>query len=186
MQLPLKSVAQLHTELMINLYASKKVAIHDVIDFLIKHSSSNPNPSSISRALINTQTDSGLSFLHAAILLKDDFFINWLLQYHVNIDIQNKDGDTPLHLATKEKNLPFVTKLIENNANVLIQNNHGETPKMIINRLRTNAYALHTIHHLPKQLGKHMQVYQLIEDALQQAEAQSHQEYDNNTTCIIM
>jgi ankyrin repeat protein len=50
------------------------------------------------------------------------------LDYKINIDAQNQEGDTQLHLAARNGNVAMVKVLTEFGANASLQNKAGETP----------------------------------------------------------
>lgn len=177
---------QLSTQIMmIRLYLTKKTTVENIIDFLIRNSPNTSGLPSISPELINIQNDHGISLLHAAVLLKDQFFIDWLLRYNANVNIQNNDGDTPLHMAIREKNIALVKKLIEHNADVLIQNNKNETARMIINRLKTNAYAIQNASNIQERYNSNARLYAAIEHLLARAELKKNKN-DENENCVIL
>lgn len=74
----------------------------------------------------------GDTLLHQAIRNNKAEIISFILDYPVNLDIQNNEGETPLHLAVDLDHLELSEKLINKGASAEIPNNQNKTVMQLI------------------------------------------------------
>ena len=67
---------------------------------------------------INTQDDQLMTVLHLSIRKNQKIFFETLINYHVNIEVENILGHTAVMTAIIENNIDFLKILINNNANL--------------------------------------------------------------------
>lgn len=97
-------------------------------------------------ALPNTPNDEPPLIL--AVCVTPCECIKGLLEYGVDINIVDPDGDTALHVACRFRNSSAVKILLKHNANIHIINNNGNTPRDIAEQVVAN--------HIIKLIDAHM------------------------------
>lgn len=58
-----------------------------------------------------------------------------LNQRHINVDVQDDDGNTPLHFAVALEHPIMIRMLLDNKANIFIKNKKGNTPMEFAEKL---------------------------------------------------
>lgn len=85
----------------------------------------------IKRFQISTEavTDKkGNTLLALAVIMNDSEMVKFLLQYGIDPNSQNEDGNTALHYAVSGRKLKIIDLLILNGADERIKNNLGQEP----------------------------------------------------------
>jgi hypothetical protein len=98
-------------------YACRSSVNNDIF-LLLLECGANPN------ALSN---DKGTP-IHCAVSTGSISKLEYLIQYGVSLDIQDRQGKTPLHWAVDSNLLPSVTFLVEHGADLTICDENGKTP----------------------------------------------------------
>ena len=80
----------------------------------------------------NIKTNDGWTPLMIAMLKGfDDIIVNLLIQYNVNVDLQNNNGATALYIACENNAIHGATALLKSSADPNIKERSGWTPLMI-------------------------------------------------------
>ena len=87
----------------------------------------------------------GNTLLHQAINTKSKIMTDFILEYPVNLNLQNDEGNTPLHLTIKNDDPNLTKNLIKRGSSVDLANNTNKTAINLIESARTqttNSYTL--------------------------------------------
>ena len=109
---------------------------------------------------LNYEDKNGNSYLHLAILYKQEEIIKSLIEKGININKKNKEGNTALHFAYIKNDKQIINILEENGIDTNIVNIHNKLAQdMIINSKKgnNNIKGINSYQHKKKQNSLHKQ-----------------------------
>jgi len=104
------------------LYIPIKYGFNKILDLLLHF-----NKITIGISLIDIKDNNNNIPIHYAIINKNIYAIDKLIEYESNVNIKDIDGNNSLHLAIMTKDIEICNKILNTNININNRNNLGET-----------------------------------------------------------